>query len=95
SFIYSKTDDPYISFANFALAIGGMLKTDPRGNIVTQLKYTPEQIEKRKARRKITIPVGAVVGVLVLASLIFLGYTSISADKKEGADGEAVKKEIL
>lgn len=72
SFVYSKTDDPYISFANFALAIGGMLKTDPKGNIVTQLKYTPEQIEKRKARRKITIPVGAVVGVLVLASLIFL-----------------------
>ena len=72
SFVYSKTDDPYISFANFALAIGGMLKTDPKGNIITQLKYTPEQIEKRKARRKITIPVGAVVGVLVLASLIFL-----------------------
>ncbi len=52
SFVDSKTDDPYISFANFALAIGGMLKTYTKGNIITQLKYTPEQIEKRKARKR-------------------------------------------
>ena len=71
-FTYAKTNDPYISFANFALAIGGMLKTDPKTNVAAQIKYTPEQIEKRKARRKVTIPVGAVIGVLVLASLVLL-----------------------
>ena len=71
-FTYAKTNDPYISFANFALAIGGMLKTDPKTNVAAQIKYTPEQIEKRKARRKVTIPVGAVVGVLVLVSLVLL-----------------------
>lgn len=71
-FTYAKTNDPYISFANFALAIGGMLKTDPKTNVAAQIKYTPEQIEKRKARRKITVPVGAVIGVLVLVSLVLL-----------------------
>lgn len=71
-FTYAKTSDPYISFANFALAIGGMLKTDPKTNVAAQIRYTPEQIEKRKARRKVTVPVGAVAGVLVLVSLVLL-----------------------
>ncbi|MFQ7549059.1 MAG: hypothetical protein ACLRMZ_00435 [Blautia marasmi] len=49
-----------------------MLKTDPKTNVAAQIKYTPEQIEKREARRKITVPVGAVIGVLVLVSLVLL-----------------------
>ena len=90
----SKNED---NFAGYAIAMGGLIKTDPDTNIASGLKYTPEQLESRKQKRKILIPSVTLAVVLAVAALILLGrnlYLQSQLDdlKAYNQDPEIVQK---
>lgn len=55
------------NFSHFALAIGALYSSGDENNMMEQMRYTPEQLEKRKSLQKILIPSIAVIAVCVVA----------------------------
>lgn len=69
---FPESADSYVSFAAFALAVGGLVKTNLRTNIMSQLRYTPEQLEKRRKRAKVLIPLAISAGILLAVTAGFM-----------------------
>lgn len=61
------------SFADFSVAIGGLLPTKSKTSLVSQVTQKPEASEKTKKRRKIVIPVCG-LGVVLLGIGGFFGF---------------------
>ncbi len=73
-------------FARNSLAIGGLAKIDPDTNIASQLKYTQEELDARKKRKRILIPI-AIGGVaLLLASLALFVRNIYLGSKLDGLE---------
>ncbi|MBU3876115.1 hypothetical protein HGO97_009855 [Faecalicatena sp. AGMB00832] len=53
------------SVTNFALAIGGLLKTDAKTSMMAQVEKDPLKEQERKQRKKVLIPLGILTGVLL------------------------------
>ncbi|MDD3403016.1 MAG: hypothetical protein PHQ72_06635 [Hespellia sp.] len=58
---------------NFIMAVGGLIKTDKKLNMITQLNWNPEKAAAVKKRNRVLIPVLSMAGVLLLAAVILLG----------------------
>lgn len=64
--------DPYRSFSNFALAIGGLIRTDSRMMLMNQMDFDPQKEAARRRRLRSLIPLGVAGGVmaaLIVAAL--------------------------
>lgn len=61
------------SFADFSIAIGGLLPTKSKTSLVSQVTQKPEASEKTKKRRKIVIPVCG-LGIVLLGIGGFFGF---------------------
>lgn len=61
------------SFADFSVAIGGLLPTKSKTSLVSQVTQKPEASEKTKKRRKIVIPVCG-LGIVLLGIGGFFGF---------------------
>lgn len=61
------------AFSNYAMALGGLVKTETTANVLTQMKYTPEQLEARAKKKRMLIPGITVVGILAVVSLVLFG----------------------
>ena len=61
------------SFADFSVAIGGLLPTKNKTSLLSQVTQKPEASEKTKKRRKIVIPVCG-LGIVLLGIGGFFGF---------------------
>lgn len=61
------------SFADFSIAIGGLLPTKNKTSLLSQVTQKPEASEKTKKRRKIVIPVCG-LGIVLLGIGGFFGF---------------------
>ncbi len=60
-------------FSKNALAIGGLIKADDGINIISRIKYTEEELEARKKRKRLIVPAAAVCGILAVISIVLFG----------------------
>lgn len=63
------------SVSGFALAISGLLKTDSKTNMMTQMTRDPEKEEKRRKQKKILIPVFLLAAVFFAVTGVLAGRT--------------------
>lgn len=54
------------SVTNFALAVGGLLKTDARTSMMSQVQKDPQKELEKKKRRKVLVPIGVLAAVLLV-----------------------------
>ena len=60
-------------FSKNALAVGGLIKADDEVNIISRIKYTEEELEARKNRKKLIVPAAVVCGILAVISAALFG----------------------
>lgn len=58
------------TFSHFALAIGGLFSAGDENNMMEQMRYTPEQMEKRRGIRRMLIPSVTIIGACVIITLV-------------------------
>lgn len=61
--------------SGFALAIGGMIKTDIKTNIMAEMVKDPEKEAEKRKKRKVFLPIGILGAILILASSVLGGRT--------------------
>lgn len=61
--------------SNFALAFGGLLKTDYKTNMMSQVVKDPVKEAQRKKRRKVVVPIAILAGVMAAITVVLGGWT--------------------
>lgn len=69
---FDESKNPEKDFSHFALAMGGLIPTNPKTNVMTQLRYTQAQMEARAKRKKLVLPV-AILGTVLVVTAAVLG----------------------
>lgn len=62
----AQNPDPYRTFSNFALAVGGLIQTDGRTTLMNQMSFDPRKEAARRKRWKIVVPLCIAGGVMAL-----------------------------
>ncbi|MCD2492416.1 hypothetical protein LQE92_07185 [Lacrimispora sp. NSJ-141] len=71
-----RNSQPYQCFSNFAVAIGGLIKTGAKTNIMSQMRRNPESQELKKRRRRVWVPL-SVLGLVMAAAVTAAGVYSL------------------
>lgn len=61
----ADSSDPYRTFSNFALAVGGFIQTDARMSLMSQMSFDPKKEAAKRKRRRMMIPLFIVGGVML------------------------------
>lgn len=60
-------------FSKYALALGGLVKTSSKTNMIMQIEHTPEELAAMEQRRKTILPMAIILAVmLVTAAALFV-----------------------
>ena len=76
-------------FSKNALAVGGLIKADDEVNIISRIKYTEEELEARKNRKKLIVPAAVVCGILAVISAALFGRNMYLSPLSESPDDVA------
>lgn len=63
------------TFSNFSLAVGGLIETDARTNIMSQMKVNARRTEERRRRNRRLIPAVTAGAILCVITAAFGAYT--------------------
>lgn len=73
--------------ADFAIAIGGLIRTDAKTNIMSQVRKNPELDAKKRARRRVRVPLCVVGGIIfVIAGVLGIRTLQLIKELKETRD---------
>lgn len=81
--------------SNFALAMGGLLKTDLKTNMMSQVVKDPLKEAQRKKRRKVIIPLSILGGTAVAATLLLGGVTIYLSMQLKGVQGYNERADVV
>lgn len=81
--------------SNFALAIGGLIRTNPKTNIMAFAAKDPQKEAEKRKKRRILIPIAVIAGIMVLLTAVAGGRVFILSSGLKKAKAYNSREDVV